>query len=115
MSFRNPHTIPESEFFYLTGNKLENYWSFCDTCLNDNVDSSKGLSLASKVLMFFVRLRKNRPFRDLAFDFEFHNLAELESMYHHIMIVYHSHSNEIPRMFVNKKLTGKQIVKTCIG
>ena len=61
--YRNPHVIPEKDFFYMTGNSLENYWTTVDFAMQDGIDDSMTLSLPSKVLLFFIRLRKNKTFR----------------------------------------------------
>ena len=75
--YRNPHMISAKHFFYMTGNSLENYWSTVDYCMEDGIDDSIGLSLPSKVLLFFIRLRKNKTFRWCNKIIYFLNYSEL--------------------------------------
>ena len=63
--------------------------------------------------MFYLRLRKNVPFEEIAIKFEFHDLAKLSQVFYHVCISLYSRVNEIPRLLAKIGLTGTQHSKGC--
>ena len=45
-------------------------------------------------------------FRDLAIDFEYSDMTGLDEIYHHVLVVYFSRSNPVPRMLCAPQVSG---------
>ena len=66
---------------------VDEFWKVCDWCENDSVKDTPGFPLICRVFMFFHRLRKNVPFPELSIAFEFHDLAELSSIFYQVRLL----------------------------
>ena len=104
--YRHPEILPENSFRYLTGANVKELWSLCDWCIEDGFQESESFPVVCQVFMFFFRLRKNVPFQELSIDFEYYDLAKLDSIFYKVMIVYFSRSNHIARTWTKDGLTG---------